>query len=56
MARGPWIYDIRATLYIIRCEVKATQLMMIDAVALEKDDLASVATIIRTSISICGPG
>lgn len=55
MARGPWIYNICATPYIIRREVKAAQLMMIDTVVLEKDDLAGVAMTVRT-ISICGPG
>ena len=55
MVRGPWIYNICAMLYIIHCEVKTAQLMMIDTVVLEKDDLAGVAMTVRT-ISICGPG
>ena len=55
MTRGPWIYNICATPYIIHCEVKAAHLTMIDMVVLEKDDLAGVAMTIRT-ISICGLG
>ena len=55
MVRGPWIYNICAMLYIIYCEVKMAQLMMIDMVLLEKVDLAGVAMTIRT-IGICGPG
>lgn len=53
MVRGPWIYNTCAMLYIICCEVKTVQLMMIDTVVLEKDDLAGVTMTIRT-ISICG--